>query len=110
MNLSQPAEEQLVSEQPEQLIANCISFNGTITTDLIKLDETYYGFVLRGPNGEEFPLIIVKPQAGAKIEEEIGKGDKVSAVGMLIKHGKDWAINVYELVRLPTEEEIKKMN
>jgi hypothetical protein len=55
-------------------------------------------------------LIIVKPQADTKIEEEIGKGDKVSAVGMLTKHGKDWAINVYELVRLPTEEEIKKMN
>ena len=57
--MKQLPEEQQVSEAQEPQIANCISFNGIITTDLIQLEEQKVGFVLRGPNNEEFPLIIL---------------------------------------------------
>lgn len=90
-------------------ISNCISFNGTITTNLIKLNDEEYGFVLRGPNNEEFPLIIIKPDV-KDVETYLTKGDKVSAVGSLIKRQNDWIIKVDTIMRIPTEEEVNNLN
>ena len=90
-------------------IANCITFNGIITTDLIKLNDNKYGFVLRGPNQEEFPLILIENPDVRKPEDFLKKGDEISAVGILIKYKKDWAIKIYKIMRRPTDEEIKEM-
>jgi hypothetical protein len=97
-----------VSEAQEPQIANCISFNGTITTNLVQLEENKFGFILRGPNNEEFPLIILNTS-----KEDLGnsllKDDKISAYGRLIKYNNDWAIEIFQVFRQPTEEEIKKL-
>ena len=107
--MKQLQEEQQVSEAREPQIANCISFNGTITTDLIQLEEQKVGFVLRGPNNEEFPLIILN-STKKEIGEKLAKMDKISAYGRLIKYKNDWAIEIFQVFRQPTEEEIKQLS
>lgn len=107
--MNQQKEELLVSEAQEQQIANFISFNGTITTDLIQLEEQKFGFVLRGPKGEEFPMIVLnttKEQLGDKLL----KNDKISAYGILKKYKKDWIIEVAQIFRQPTEEELNQLS
>lgn len=107
--MKQQLEEQQVSEAQEPQIANCISFNGTITTDLIQLEEQKVGFVLRGPNNEEFPLIILN-STKKEIGEKLVKMDKISAYGRLIKYKNDWAIEIFQVFRQPTEEEIEQLS
>ena len=107
--MKQLPEEQQVSEAQEPQIANCISFNGTITTDLIQLEEQKVGFVLRGPNNEEFPLIILN-STKKEIGEKLIKMDKISAYGRLIKYKNDWAIEIFQVFRQPTEEELNQLN
>ena len=107
--MKQQLEEQQVSEAQEPQIANCISFNGTITTDLIQLEEQKVGFVLRGPNNEEFPLIILN-STKKEIGEKLIKMDKISAYGKLIKYKNDWAIEIFQVFRQPTEEEIEQLS
>ena len=109
MSLKQLPEEQQVSEAQEPQIANCISFNGTITTDLIQLEEQKVGFVLRGPNNEEFPLIILN-STKKEIGEKLVKMDKISAYGRLIKYKNDWAIEIFQVFRQPTEEELNQLS
>ena len=109
MSLKQQLEEQQVSEAQEPQIANCISFNGTITTDLIQLEEQKVGFVLRGPNNEEFPLIILN-STKKEIGEKLVKMDKISAYGRLIKYKNDWAIEIFQVFRQPTEEELNQLS
>lgn len=84
---------------------NCISFHGVMTTDVIKLEEGKFGFILRGENQEEFPLIIVKSNS----KPELLKNDNISAVGYLARYQNDWAIYVYKLLRIPDKEEIEKL-
>ena len=91
-------------------IPNCITFNGVITTDLIKLENEEYGFVLRGPNNEEFPLIVIKAEGIKNIDDYLRKGDNISAVGILKKKSKDWIIKVDTVMRIPTEEEVNNLN
>ena len=107
--MKQQLEEQQVSEAQEPQIANCISFNGTITTDLIQLEEQKVGFVLRGPNNEEFPLIILN-STKKEIVEKLVKMDKISAYGRLIKYKNDWAIEIFQVFRQPTEEELNQLS
>lgn len=107
--MKQQLEEQQVSEAQEPQIANCISFNGTITTDLIQLEEQKVGFVLRGPNNEEFPLIILN-STKKEIGEKLVKMDKISAYGRLIKYKNDWAIEIFQVFRQPTEEELNQLS
>ena len=107
--MKQQLEEQQVSEAQEPQIANCISFNGTITTDLIQLEEQKVGFVLRGPNNEEFPLIILN-STKKEIGEKLVKMDKMSAYGRLIKYKNDWAIEIFQVFRQPTEEELNQLS
>lgn len=107
--MKQQLEEQQVSEAQEPQIANCISFNGTITTDLIQLEEQKVGFVLRGPNNEEFPLIILN-STKKEIGEKLVKMDKISAYGKLIKYKNDWAIEIFQVFRQPTEEELNQLS
>ena len=107
--MKQQLEEQQVSEAQEPQIANCITFNGTITTDLIQLEEQKVGFVLRGPNNEEFPLIILN-STKKEIGEKLVKMDKISAYGRLIKYKNDWAIEIFQVFRQPTEEEIEQLS
>ena len=107
--MKQLPEEQQVSEAQEPQIANCITFNGTITTDLIQLEEQKVGFVLRGPNNEEFPLIILN-STKKEIGEKLVKMDKISAYGRLIKYKNDWAIEIFQVFRQPTEEEIEQLS
>ncbi len=107
--MKQQLEEQQVSEAQEPQIANCISFNGTITTDLIQLEEQKVGFVLRGPNNEEFPLIILN-STKKEIGEKLVKTDKISAYGRLIKYKNDWAIEIFQVFRQPTEEELNQLS
>ena len=107
--MKQQLEEQQVSEAQEPQIANCISFNGTITTDLIQLEEQKVGFVLRGPNNEEFPLIILN-STKKEIGEKLIKMDKISAYGRLIKYKNDWAIEIFQVFRQPTEEELNQLS
>lgn len=107
--MKQLPEEQQVSEAQEPQIANCISFNGTITTDLIQLEEQKVGFVLRGPNNEEFPLIILN-STKKEIGEKLVKMDKISAYGRLIKYKNDWAIEIFQVFRQPTEEELNQLS
>ena len=107
--MKQLPEEQRVSEAQEPLIANCISFNGVITTDLIQLEEQKVGFVLRGPNNEEFPLIILN-STKKEIGEKLVKMDKISAYGRLIKYKNDWAIEIFQVFRQPTEEELNQLS
>ena len=102
-------EELLVSEAPAPQIANCVSFNGTITTDIFNLEPTKCGFVLRGPNKEEFPMILLN-RSKASVKDLIIKGDKISAVGMLEKYDGDWVIRVVDMFRHPTEDELEKMS
>ena len=109
MSLKQQLEEQQVSEAQEPQIANSISFNGTITTDLIQLEEQKVGFVLRGPNNEEFPLIILN-STKKEIGEKLVKMDKISAYGRLIKYKNDWAIEIFQVFRQPTEEELNQLS
>lgn len=109
MSLKQLPEGQQVSEAQEPQIANCISFNGTITTDLIQLEEQKVGFVLRGPNNEEFPLIILN-STKKEIGEKLVKMDKISAYGRLIKYKNDWAIEIFQVFRQPTEEELNQLS
>ena len=90
----------------ETLVPNFISFNGTITTDLIEIENGNYAFILRGPNNEEFPMINVKSNQ----KPDLLKGDKISAFGILQKKDNDWVINVDQLLRIPTDEEIKEMD
>ena len=106
--MKQQLEEQQVSEAQEPQIANCISFNGTITTDLIQLEEQKVGFVLRGPNNEEFPLIILN-STKKEIGEKLVKMDKISAYGRLIKYKNDWAIEIFQVFRQPPEEELNQL-
>ena len=107
--MKQLPEEQQVSEAQEPQIANCISFNGVITTDLIQLEEQEVGFVLRGPNNEEFPLIILN-STKKEIGEKLVKMDKISAYGRLIKYKNDWAIEIFQVFRQPTEEELNQLS
>lgn len=107
--MKQLPEGQQVSEAQEPQIANCISFNGTITTDLIQLEEQKVGFVLRGPNNEEFPLIILN-STKKEIGEKLVKMDKISAYGRLIKYKNDWAIEIFQVFRQPTEEELNQLS
>ena len=107
--MKQQLEEQQVSEAQEPQIANCISFNGTIATDLIQLEEQKVGFVLRGPNNEEFPLIILN-STKKEIGEKLVKTDKISAYGRLIKYKNDWAIEIFQVFRQPTEEELNQLS
>lgn len=107
--MSQQKEELMVTEAPAPRIANCVSFNGTITTDVIKLEPNKCGFVLRGPENEEFPLIVLN-RTRASVEKLIIKGDKISAIGMLEKYDGDWVIRVVNMFRHPTEEELEKMS
>lgn len=107
--MKQQLEEQQVSEAQEPQIANCISFNGTITTDLIQLEEQKVGFVLRGPNNEEFPLIILN-STKKEIGEKLVKMDKISAYGRLIKYKNDWVIEIFQVFRQPTEEELNQLS
>lgn len=107
--MKQLPEEQQVSEAQEPQIANCISFNGTITTDLIQLEEQKVGFILRGPNNEEFPLIILN-STKKEIGEKLVKMDKISAYGRLIKYKNDWAIEIFQVFRQPTEEELNQLS
>lgn len=107
--MKQQLEEQQVSEAQEPQIANCISFNGTITTDLIQLEEQKVGFVLRGPNNEEFPLIILN-STKKEIGEKLVKMDKISAYGRLIKYKNNWAIEIFQVFRQPTEEELNQLS
>ena len=107
--MKQQLEEQQVSEAQEPQIANCISFNGTITTDLIQLEEQKVGFVLRGPNNEEFPLIILN-STKKEIGEKLVKMDKISAYGRLIKYKNDWKIEIFKVFRQPTEEELNQLS
>ena len=107
--MKQLPEVQQVSEAQEPQIANCISFNGTITTDLIQLEEQKVGFVLRGPNNEEFPLIILN-STKKEIGEKLVKMDKISAYGRLIKYKNDWAIEIFQVFRQPTEEELNQLS
>jgi hypothetical protein len=86
-------------------MTNCITFNGIITTDLIKLNEEEFGFVLRGENNEEFPLMVVF----SKEKPDLLKGDKISGVGILIKKN-DWRIETTNILRIPTEKEFSKLN
>lgn len=107
--MNKQTEVQQVSVHLEQQIANFISFNGTITTDLIQLEEQKFGFVLRGPKGEEFPMIVLnitKEQLGDKLL----KNDKISAYGILKKYKKDWIIEVAQIFRQPTEEELNQLS
>lgn len=98
--MNQHQEEVQDSEVQEPLIANCISFNGTITTDLIQLEENKFGFVLRGPNNEEFPLIILNTT-----KEELGnslmKNDRISSIGELKKRNNEWVIEASQIYRIP---------
>ena len=107
--MKQQPEEQQALEAQEPQIANCISFNGTITTDLIQLEEQKVGFVLRGPNNEEFPLIILN-STKKEIGEKLVKTDKISAYGRLTKYKNDWAIEIFQVFRQPTDEEIKQLS
>lgn len=107
--MKQLPEDQQVSEAQEPQIANCISFNGTITTDLIQLEEQKVGFILRGPNNEEFPLIILN-STKKEIGEKLVKMDKISAYGRLIKYKNDWAIEIFQVFRQPTEEELNQLS
>ena len=109
MSSKQQQEAAQASEAQAPQIANCITFNGTITTDLIQLEEGKIGFILRGPNNEEFPLIMVDGNL-EEVGNSLQKNDKISAYGKLIKYKKDWAIDVYQIFRQPTEEEIEKLS
>lgn len=106
--MNKQTEVQQDSVQLEQQIANFISFNGTITTDLIQLEEERFGFVLRGPNNEEFPLIILN-STKENLGNKLLKNDKISAYGRLIKYNNDWAIEIAQVFRKLTDEEIKNI-
>ena len=45
-----------------------------------------------------------------EVGNSLQKNDKISAYGKLIKYKKDWAIDVYQIFRQPTEEEIEKLS
>lgn len=90
-------------EVQEPQIANCISFNGTITTDLIQLEDDRFGFILRGPNNEEFPLIVLN-STKEEIDTSLKKGDKISSIGFLTKMNNDWVIKAQQIFRIPTEK------
>jgi len=86
-------------------MTNCIAFNGIITTDLIKLNKGEFGFILRGENNEEFPLIIIFSDT----KPNLSKNDKISGVGELVKKN-DWRIESANIVRIPSDEEFSKLN
>lgn len=106
--MSKQTEVRQDSDQLEQQIANFISFNGTITTDLIQLEKEKFGFVLRGPNNEEFPLIVLN-STKENLGNKLLKNDKISAYGRLIKYNNDWAIEIAQVFRKLTDEEIKNI-
>lgn len=106
--MKQPQEEVQASVAQAPQLANCITFHGKISTDLIQLDDYSQGFILRGDKGEEFPLIILKlHEKGEKFNLE--KGDSIASIGILKKRDNEWVIEVVQLFRIPSEEELQKM-
>ena len=97
-------------EVQEPQIANCITFNGFLTTNPIDVGGGYFAFNLIGKNKEEFPLILLKTTKEELQQNSLFINDYVAGVGILKKMQDQWTIIVYQVNRLPTEKEIEKMN
>ncbi len=91
-------------------IANCITFNGILTTNPVDVGGGYFAFNLIGKNKEEFPLILLKTSKEELHNNSLFANDYVAGVGFLKKMQEQWTIIVYQINRLPTEKEIEKMN
>ena len=107
MSLNQQIEEKQVSEAQELQIPNCITFNGKINSQITDVGGGYMAFELIGKKGEEFPLLLLKSTPEQLANNFLEEGDLVAGIGILVKVQDQWTIQIMQINRIPTEEEIK---
>ena len=77
----------------EEYSSNCVVINGTITSDIIGV-------------GSELPLILIKE----KLKVGLIKNDKISAFGKLRKENNEWCIDIINITKILSDEEIDKLD
>ena len=90
----------------EEYSSNCVVINGTITSDIINVGSGYYAFYLIGEDGSELPLILIKE----KLKVGLIKNDKISAFGKLRKENNEWCVDIINITKILSDEEIDKLD
>lgn len=67
----------------------------------------YLAFELMGKDGEEFPLMLLRIGKEDLAYSTVEEGDQVAGIGMLVKVQDQWTIQIFQVNRIPTDEEIK---
>ena len=95
------------SEVQELQIPNCITFNGKINSPITDVGGGYMAFELIGKKEEEFPLLLLKTTPEEMQENLLEENDFVAGIGILVKVQNQWTIQIMQINRIPTKEEIK---
>lgn len=88
---------------------NAIAFNGTIISDEpINVGDGYYVINILAGDKEDFPMLLLKTTL-EELNEAFRKNDKVAGVGILKKIQNEWCVEVKEINRMLSDEEIKEL-
>lgn len=79
-----------VQEQDKQPINNCITFNGTIVKEPVKVANDYYAILIKGEKKEELPPIIIK--SNDKDISFFSLNKKICGFGTVGKNNDEWII------------------
>lgn len=97
-------------EEENKEISNTILFNGYIKSDPIDVGGGFLAFNIDGgEERSEMPLMLAKNSI-KEFQDAFRIGDLVSGYGILKKVQEEWVIETKELLRIPNDDELSKMN
>lgn len=97
-------------EEENKGISNTILFNGYIKSDPVDVGGGFLAFNIDGgEERSEMPLILVR-NSMEEFQEAFRIGDLISGYGILKKVQEEWVIETKELLRIPDDEELSKMD
>lgn len=91
-------------------ISNTILFNGYIKSEPIDVGGGFLAFNIEGgEERSEMPLILVR-NSMEEFQEAFRIGDLISGYGILKKVQEEWVIETKEILRIPDDDELSKMD
>lgn len=91
-------------------ISNTILFNGYIKSEPIDVGGGFLAFNIEGgEERSEMPLMLARNSI-KDFQEAFRIGDLISGYGILKKVQEEWVIETKEILRIPDDEELSKMD
>jgi len=97
-------------EEENKGISNTILFNGYIKSEPIDVGGGFLAFNIDGgEERSEMPLMLARNSL-EEFQEAFRIGDLISGYGILKKIQEEWVIETKEILRIPDDEELSKMD